>query len=358
MRRQLALIGALALAGACAVPGAAAVDPAGACAAIADSLNGQEMAVVGMTAADVGPITGETVLYPGTTLSLALCRADGDVVRTRGGQGWDLAAHPAIETTTDRSTHWRVEIASNNETVEIRKLVKNKSVARGVTVRVQTGLAYQSAVTNDTLVFGDRERRNRVKRAESGFLDADAAVSDNATALNETRRALADGGPVEVERIERANETLANLTHARESMRQRRIKTTQHLYNSTVAGTARTGNALAVIEAVDQRDERTSGEAREILRSYREAVEKRTAALEGAVILNVLLGLVGGGLLGLVAGAVPPYRAAREYEDFRATTSDASYDRSVVTYPVTAGVVLALVGLAVVVTTGGLGVVL
>jgi len=360
MKRQLlVLVGLVVLAAVCVAPGAGAVDPAGACEGVAGSLSGQEKAVVGMTAAGEGPATGETTLYAGSNLSLALCRADGDVVRTRGGQGWDLSPHPVVARKTDRGTHWRVEVAASNETATVRNLVENKqSVTRGVTVRVQTGLGYQSALTGETLVFRNRVARTRVRDNESRFVAAVEAVAANATALNETRQAVDSGGPVTDNETERANETLARIIDARESMRQRRTTTRRILYDSAATGTARTGRTLDVIETVDRRDRRTTERARAAVQSYHDAVERRIAALEGTVVRNLLLGLAAGCLVGLVAGAVPPYRAASEYTDFRATTSSASYDRSVITYPVAAGAVLALLGLGLVVATGGLGVIL
>lgn len=359
MRRWLlALVGLVALAAVCTTPGAA-VDPAGACASVADSLSGQEKAVVGMTAAGDGPIVDEMNLYEGSNLSLALCRADGEVVRTRGGQGWDLSPHPVIASKTDRGTHWQVEVGTGNESVAFQTLVENKqSVTLGVAVRVQTGLGYRTALTGEPLVFRDRASRERARNAESRFLERVSAVTENASNLNGTRRAIEGDEPLTDAEIDRANETLADLIDATESMRQHGTTTRQFLYDSAATGTSGTSRTLDAIEAVDQREERASERARTEVRSYRDAVRRRTARLEGAVVRNLLIGLVGGCLLGLVAGAVPPYRAAREYADFKAATSSGSYDRSVVTYPVAAGVVLALVGLGVVLATGIPGVVL
>ncbi|QLH76561.1 hypothetical protein HZS55_04240 [Halosimplex rubrum] len=353
-RRLVSLAGAILLVA--FAPGAAgAADPTEPCSGVADSLDGEEKAVVATTVAGTRTNGSEMVLYPGSRLSLTLCQADGEALRTAGGDLWDLGAHPAIANKSDGETHWTVTVDGADESAAFPALVRNQSqVVQGPSLRVQTGLRYDSQVTNGTLLFADGASRAAVERNESDFLAAMEAVGANTTTLNGT--AIATGEPVDAGALERANETLSNITGATQAMTTRKQTTERLLYGQAAS---RIGNedALTVIEAMNDEERAVRRDTRERLRAYAAAVDERRAALRDAARTNVLLGLVVGCLVGLVAGAVRPYLAYQEYDDFRATTSSGSYERQVVYAPVAVGLALVAIGIGLAAWTGALGVI-
>lgn len=352
-RWLLSLAGALVLVA--LAPGtAAAADPTEVCSTVADSLKGEEKAVVATTVAGDRVQTAALTLYPGSRVSVALCQADGDALPTRGGDLWDLAGHPALANTTDRGDYWTVTVGTADESAAFADLVANQSqVVQGPTLRVQTGVQYESQVSNETLLFADPASRDALERNETAFREAVAAVETNATALNRT--AVAAGEPLEPGAIGRANATLSNLTGATQAMTRRTHSTERLLYEQAASRVGNEG-ALTAIEAVNAEERTARQQTREQLRAYQETVDQRIRAARGAVRTNVLIGLAVGCLVGLAAGAVRPYLAYREYDDFRATTTSASYERRVVYLPVGVGLALLVAGVVLAALTGALGV--
>lgn len=330
------------------VPGGAAAapgDPTSACSEVADSLSDNEKAVVGTTVATDEAMTDEVLFYPGSTLSLVLCRSNGEAIETRGGEGWGLRSHPAIRNTTGRESYWTVEVAATDETAEFADLISNipeGEIVTAPTIVVQTGVDYDSELGDETLVFRDDDSAARLERNETAFLTSTEAMTENASGLTEIE--ASNDGPLDDRTVRRVNATLSNVTEATQAMTERKASTQRLLYGHASTGIS-DGQALTLVQTTNQRERDAREQTRTQLQKYQSTVDERIATARADMQSNLLIGLVVGCLAGVAAGTIRQYRAYNEYTDFRATTKSVSYDRSVLSLPISVGVALLIAGL-------------
>lgn len=279
-------------------------------------------------------------VYPGTQLELYLCN-DGEIYD--GNEGWLDGGDGFTKHETEKygGYGYRVEVTG---TVEFGEQVRFDN-ADGPTVSVREPVVYDSEIDGiGPLVFADEENRTDYETAEAAFLEARAAAAEP----NDTVAALT----AEIEAGERSGDDLrataddvAMLDNHRSTLTERRTELEELLANDAIEGTVNgTPDDLAAISAAEREPRLAETRAdyeNAVDSAESRAVSKLRTYLGGAAVVGVLLGAI--------AGVAVPRRIARSVEEALVLDATADYDRNAALVPIGVGLVLAIVGIAVVV---------
>lgn len=295
---------------------------------------------------DVPPADG-TAFYGGTTLIVVLCDPAGTAVETRGGDGWSLDGTAAISDVNRTERSYVVRLASTNATVSFRDLVERKEPNAGLTVRVTTGAVHDSALPGvGRLAFDSATAVRRYTANESAFRSAAADVEENASALNDTARAITTGRAVNG-----TDPTLDELAAARDRLSREGNETMLVLHRSAAAGP----NTTAALDRVSATRRETRRTADGAVGNYVAALDRLAASHRASIRGTVLSAMIPGLVVGALLGAIVPYRRGNEVADFYQQRSGGTseYDLRVLRWPLLAAVLVLGVGLALMLFVGG-----
>jgi plasmid stabilization system protein ParE len=299
-------------------------------------------------------LTDEATLYANTTLEVRLCSSEGAV--TPYGDAWSLADDDGVEVLNESDAGVRVRLRPGFEAVSFPDLVTNRQVDRGLVVAEPTALAVEPALGEpDRLYVSSSERAESYREHEASFLAAVNETSATVAALNETTANLTGSdasGLGEPEAtlavIEDLNASVDETTSTSRSFRS-------FLFDVAVTSPTPTA-AVDVLTAVEDRETDARSDAEHALAAYVDAAESRAAALQGTIRTNVLVGLVGGLLLGVIGGGALPYLVAEETIGRKRVNSAAAYNRVALWLPVGIGVLVLASTLVALAVTDGLAI--
>ncbi|MHC3438630.1 hypothetical protein ACYJ1Y_11150 [Natrialbaceae archaeon A-gly3] len=171
--------------------------------------------------------------------------------------------------------------------------------------------------------------------------DLDSALAE----LNETTAAI-QAGNASLEdgegAIESVEDEYKNMSDARNTM------STALVENGTAGGSAGVFTTLAQLD--DDYGE-ISEKTQNAVEAYHETIKHEQSDARSTVQLFVGGPLVGGLVVGLVAGTAVPLLAARRVEQKMKLSRNVNYDRKSVLVPMVIGLLLAIVGVAVLILT-------
>lgn len=181
-----------------------------------------------------------------------------------------------------------------------------------------------------------------------------------------------DGSPLDVEELdaslEQLNETTAAIGDGESSLRdgaaaisdvedkyERMTETRENESASLIEGAVNggTSNAFDALEGLNGDYEAAAMRTRNAVAVYESTVEDERADARSTVRLFVGGPLFGGLVVGLVAGAAVPLLAARRVEEKLKLSRNVDYDPKAALVPIAIGLLVAIVGVAVLVYTGG-----
>lgn len=252
--------------------------------------------------------TGQTNLYPGTTLRLALCK-DGELKPTRGSE-WSLESSPGLEVLDRTDATVTVRVTDSAESIDVPALVSGKQELDGVSVAVRRAPTVESELADGSVAFENASAAAEYNATERAYLAALANFSDATDGLNQSAAAL-ESGDWDPETV---NETvLPALNDSRESVAERGSELETRLY-----GTAwQSGDDRAALEALSVAQTRQRAAETDAKRAMRDYLTKLETAEQSAK-RTAFLNLGGAALLGLVVGAVPGWwLTASRLEDIR-----------------------------------------
>lgn len=252
--------------------------------------------------------TGETNLYPGTTLRLALCK-DGELKPTRGSE-WSLESSPGLEVLERTDATVTVRVTDAVENIDVPALVSGKQDLDGVSVAVQRAPTVESELADGSITFANANAASEYDAAERAYLASLANLSDATDRLNESAAAL-ESGEWDPETV---NETvLPVLNDSRKSAADRKGELEDQLYRTAwQSGDDRA--ALEALSAAQTRQRAAETDAKRAMRGYLAKLESAERSAKTTALVN----LGGAALVGLVVGAVPGWwLTASRLEDIR-----------------------------------------
>jgi hypothetical protein len=280
-------------------------------------------------------IDGDQSYYPGTTVTMYVCQ-DGEAQQypTAWG-GFDANAVDGVSVESERENSIVLTLEAGTEPVDPKAGVENRPDITGTTIQIQTGYRAESSVADRTMRFPSEEASGEFEKAERSWLRSIDTVRTNSTVLSNVSSDATNSSAVQ--------SAIAALNGSELSQR------TTDLQRSVIPA-ARSGDGQAVATIVEESnstaaDARTA--ARESLRSYIEAAEQRRSAAVMRVRLFVGGGLVGGLLVGAVAGYALSRRTLSKIEIDRGVSTATQYSPKQVALPLVLGILALLAGIAV-----------
>lgn len=288
-------------------------------------------------------LSGDETLYPGTTFRLALCK-DGDLAPTYGSE-WTLESSSGLEPLDSTESYVTVRATDDAEdAIDVLELVDEKEGIAAVSVTVRDAPTVDSALASETLTFENRSAAEQYEEAETAFLAAESNLTAATERLDESVAAAESG---EAGAVERTNGTATAVAGNRAALADAADALENQTYDAAFRASGET-NALAALDAAQQREQAAEANATAAMRDSLVALE----AAEGDAQSTALLNLGGAALVGLLIGAIPGWKlTASKLEDIR-------FDRQVnasVTYgPRVLARAVGLAAVVIVLTAGAL----
>jgi len=279
-------------------------------------------------------IDGDQAYYPGTTVTMYVCQS-GDKQPYPTAWGFDEGAVDGISIESEREYSIVFTLQGNVDSVTPTAGVENRPDIAEATIAVQTGYRAESSITGETLRFPSDEASGEFEEAEGDWLGSIDSVRTNSTVLSNVSSDATNSSEV--------RSAIAALNDS--GLPQR----TTALQRSVIPA-AQSGDGQAVATIVEESNATAAdarSAARESLRSYIETAEQRQSAAVMQVRLFVGGGLVGGLLVGAVAGYALSRRTLSKIEIDRGVSTATQYSPKQVALPLVLGVLALLAGIAV-----------
>lgn len=201
------------------------------------------------------------------------------------------------------------------------------------------GLTAEVVATDDTDALerfndtdGGVEGINRYRNSRASLAEAMDAL-ENETAAIESGNADPAGATDELERLDSAYGNMTDRENA--------------LIGELLTETGESSGAMAAIASVRTNASAQRNAADAAIDHYRETVATERSEARSTVRLATFGSLAAGLAVGAAAGVVVPLVAARRVEEEMKLSRTASYDRKTALFPILVGIVLAIVGAAV-----------
>ncbi|MFD1645831.1 hypothetical protein [Haloarchaeobius litoreus] len=320
--------------------------------AVCDSVEASDTVAVATVAGGEAPIRDDRAMYAGTVLTIRLCDADGVVTPYGENGAWVLTDGDGYEILNTTDSGATIRLTEGYGQLALADRVRpTEKTDTGPTFTEPSPNVVQPAFAEGTLFLPTADDVEVYDEHEASFrtaLNETAAASDRLESLATT---VNDSGLTGA-RAANATETLRTLASATNATASEGDDYRSSLFR--MAGESPTpGVAVDAIDA--SRDEERTAEtnANEAMASYESALDSRADAARSTVQRNLLIGLVGGLLVGVVLGGVVPYVAASNTEGRIRVDSSAEYSRKAQWLPVGVGVLVLLATVGVLAAASG-----
>ncbi|MFC4407781.1 hypothetical protein [Haloarchaeobius iranensis] len=323
--------------------------------AVCDSVESSGTVAVATVPGSDEPLRDDRALYAGTRLTIRLCDADGVVTPYGESGAWFLAAWDGyeIQNTTDSSVTIRLTEGYGQLTVASQVRPTGKAET-GPTVTEPTPNVVQPAFGDGTLFVPTADAVGTYGEHEASYrtaLNETAATTDRLESLS----SAVNGSGLTDTRATNATETLRALAAATNATDRTGGEYRSYLFR-VAAESPTPGVAVDAIDASREREDTVEQDAAGAVESYESALDARASDARSTVKTNLLVGLVGGLLVGVVLGGVVPYVAASSTEGRIRVDSSAEYSRKAQWLPVGVGVLVLLATVGLLVATDGLSI--
>jgi len=148
------------------------------------------------------------------------------------------------------------------------------------------------------------------------------------------------------------NQSLAQLKTDQQEMMELEGELIQAVVKATSDGSIKGG--FSVINTIQQGANEEYNEIETVINAGNQAIETEYTSVKNTLRATLFGSLTGGVLLGVILGAAVPVVAAKKAENKMRLSSDISFDKKIAIIPSIIGVVLIIVGLAIMTTQLGL----
>ena len=285
----------------------------------------------------------DDVVHEGTTLELAYCdgtdRWDGEWLDATNATGFDVSEF-------DDGIY---EIEVTGETAEVRiaeflDIPEYEDEPDGLVVSVHTTDVTTTLESADRVVGADDEFEDLVGDYDNATERFDTSVEE----LNATIERIEDD---EDGSLEDATGTLGTLDDRHDTMTTQERELLEYLRTETETGNV-TGTFGAFEMVGDERSERANS-LEGVTETYQTVLEDERDGPQSTVRLTLVGSILGGLVVGLVAGAAVPLAAARRVEEKMKLSRNVTYDRKAALLPILVGFVGVVVGVVALVVIVG-----
>jgi len=292
-------------------------------------------------------VTDAVTLYPGTRVHVAYC---GDTGNSQTNT-WDIASEIGIEDISSTTDVYSGNISGDRETIVLDdETIENKDPDNTITITVQQGPQVQSDLTNSTLLFRNSTAAT-YRDYEQAYLSAAGELTAGAQTLNDTMSTLGNDDRATIGTLESANETLTNMSEARTATTDNANELRQLLYENVTEVEQAPGSYTRAMGAVDDHEQETNETVINSLRQYNDALDSVEGNARQTILMNLLIGLVPGLLVGGIGGAAVIKRLGESAQFFR-DYGGGDYGSKKLYMLVGAGLGLVALGAASMVVTG------
>ncbi|MFC7058529.1 hypothetical protein [Halovenus salina] len=305
--------------------------------------------VVGVTPTE--EIHNETVvLYPGSELSVVVCENNTQVSRENGS--WTLEESGAYEI-EERDSDVRIRKTATGS-VNLTEAVSGVDPVTGPTIESPDETVYDGTgrLLDSQLRLYSISAREQLDDKENAFLETRAAIT-NTTERLDTFNISADADP---QAAADYADILRNLTDVRGDLLNETAAVERILYEQARKN-PQPENTTMAMNTLQEKESSVVTQTDQAAAESLATLEAVNSEIQSTVRRNTGLGLLGGLLVGLLAGAVIPWRKGKEVDDFRQMSSKNTLTLGVLTVPWVAGAVLLVAGLAALLVFDILGVV-
>lgn len=292
--------------------------------------------------------TGETAVYSGTELRIALCK-NKELKRTRGTE-WSLESSSGLNVTGQTGSTVTVRVTGETDRIEVPELVSGKQNLRGISLVVNRAPQGDSALVDEPIAFQNASAASTYNDTEQEYLSSLADLSSATERLNDSAAALRSGeandSTVSTDVLDSLNQSKSAVNSSSEDLRKRLYETAW-----------RSGEESSVPKALSvtqSRETAATADARNAMRNYLAALQ----AAERNAQIAILFNLGGAAILGLGIGAIPGWwLTERKLEGVRfdqEVNSSVSYGPRLLARAAGLAVVALLVTLAALAALGGL----
>ncbi|NGM68968.1 hypothetical protein G6M89_08070 [Natronolimnobius sp. AArcel1] len=319
---------------------AVAVAATGSVAAVEDHCEDvDEPAVVGVVADETYKPDENLELHVNSTVEVVFCDAD-DEPEDEWLNESELEGLEVTERPTESDEHYEFVVVGITDEIVFEDAVtvpEYEETPEAITVTVATSeYATDEAFAGVDWIAGTG---SEYELHEENYLGASEDLTASIEELNETT-ASDDGLDLEA-----GAKTLEKLEDRHEAMTTNETKIVDYLNAEAAAGnTTGTFSAIDVIET-EQADRTAALE--DATSEYRDAVANERTEPQSTVQFSLFGSLIGGLLVGAVAGAAIPLVAARRVEEKMKLSRNVNYDRKTALLPMLVGTALVIAGLVV-----------
>lgn len=340
---------ALLLGGAAASAGAASPSATQAC----EELSFEEPFVAVTLPGGDRAHTDTVRLHSGSTATVLLCE-DSAPVPPEDGQRWSVSGSELIADSEPLEDGWRIETGAATEPVDLASAIEGETVDSGVTVAPVAPATVRSEFDDiDDIFLQNATVAERYESGETAYLTSADAVSNRSERLETTTQRVRSEGLTE-EIVEDARRELEQMGDEYNGTVSDSWETQRLLFGATFDRGPESDRRLQALEATETRQERVESDVDDSVAGYIDAVEAEYQSA-ATTLRNYLIPVSAFGLvLGLLAGGIYTTSKGRSFEYFRELDSSSSYGPSVLVRPIAIAVVLLLVGVGLLVGSGGL----
>jgi adhesin HecA-like repeat protein len=339
--RQLLAVGFVVLV---ALPGTAVAAPSGN--SIDDACSAQDQTTLLYVEGNDTAVTDSVTLYPGTQVHIAYC---GDTGNSDTGT-WTLAAD-GIDDVSSTSDLYSGTVSGDQGTILLDEdAIEGKIPSNTITITVQQGPVVQSNLTDSALLFRN-DTAAAFRNHEAAYLSSASELTATAQRLDETAGTLESGDGDTLATIRAANDTLANMSETRRAAVTDANDLRLLLYGNVTAAEQAPGSYTSAMGAIDDHERETNETVMNATEQYNDALDTVESNARQTILMNLLIGVVPGLLVGGVGGAAVIYRLGESAQFFR-DYGGGDYGSKQLYGLVGAGLVLVAVGVASLAVTG------
>jgi len=324
---------------------------------ICDGNAGDQLVIATATGEQLAADDERVELYSGTTVFVASC--EGGEPQETGSWSFDedgseqFGTEETEHTVTDANSDYLYELVVGEvpETSDIRDVFANTQTAPELDVTDASDEELPAELLPGT------EAAEQYQTLTNNWTDQRTVAENhvaNVTAV--ATEILEEDDQPTAETLSEHNDVVHEMQQARERALANSTERQTLLYEQLLRPVHRTDGDTP-FESIENEAVDLDENVTKATETYQEALDTAESDARSSILQTLGIGIGIGTLLGVPAGAVLPYRRGKERSDFYSVSSGTAYEANVWLLPALAGAVLFGIGVAVVVLSGALGVI-